>query len=643
MKLNKLLRKHSRKLIIVSMSFLLIVFLVPDTLQRLGSGGGQDVTRGRAFGRDVTRQDIERTKSELRMVDQMGLSVPGVSDEWALISFLMMEEARQAGIHVGIDEVRGLLANAGATDARMQQLQNSYGLSYDNMFAVAGKWLAVVRLAGLQSGAIVDSIPRQEVSFRDQTQEATAKVSIIPSGAFLHLVPEPTEEELLAFFEERKDAETAHTEQELIFGYKLPDRVKVEFLTVDPAQIEKHVKVKSLQVKRFFEENQVRYTKPDTLAPPSQPGQPTPQVPMTLEEARDQVRSDCRTASAIEEAQRLVNDIYNSVHRPWTATAEDENGFNMAPEGGVVSFEELSKQFSTEYDIEYGQTELATAADLQSKYEFGRAGCAVEQGRRILGADLAFRVRGILDKNPRDGQPAFNLMEPAPVILTNKFDAKLRVSTPHRAYCFRVIEVAPSAPPASLDVVREQVVEDWKLAKAHELARAAAEALASTAREVGLAAAVEQATELKNALTAAAEASTEARKPDYTRDLTPFSPQRLTRKAGFVQRLGQVTEFPKAVFALADQGDSDHRMATIPIASQSKWIVVELEEIKLIYAGPFEQQLFRAAMTAGQAGGSFFAGWMNPDNVIQRTGFEPDARFAPQPEESEESEEPKTS
>ena len=636
MKLNKLLRKHSRTLIIVFMSLLLVAFLVPASIQRMGSSGGRNLTIGRAFGRDVTQQDIIRTSNDLRMVRQMGLPVPRESDDSSLIAFLMMEEARQAGIHVGADEVRSLLARAGATDEHMQRIQSSSGMSYDNMFAVAGKWLAVSHLASLQAGALTDSIPRQEVSFRDNTQEATALVSIIPDEAFLHLVPEPTEEQLLDFFEQRKDAETSHTEQELVFGYKLPDRVKVEYLTVDPTQIEKQIKVKSLQVKRFFEENQARYTKPDTLAPPSKPGQPTPQVPMTLEEAGDQVREDCRKARAIEEAQRLVNDIYSTVHRPWTAAAPDENGFNVPPEGGVVSFEDLKKQFSAEYTIEYGQTELEDTADIQGKYAFGRAACAVGQNQRIMGAQLAFRVQGILDKDPRDGQPVINLMEPAPVILTTKFNPQLRRSEPHQAFFFRVVEVAPSAPPESLEIVRDQVTKDWKLAQAHELARVAAEALASKAGELGLAPAVEQATELKNTLTAAAEASTEVTKPDYTRDLAPFSPQRLTRKAGWLQRLGPVLEFPSAVFALADKEGSDHRVATIPIATQSKWTVVELQEIKPIYAGQFEQQLLASAMAAGQAGNSFFSNWMNSESVRERTGFEFDAKLAPKTTEPQE-------
>ena len=179
--------------------------------------------------------------------------------------------------------------------------------------------------------------------------------------------------------------------------------------------------------------------------------------------------------------------------------------------------------------------------------------------------------------------------------------------------------------------MREQVVEDWKVYTACGLAAEQAEKLAARAREVGLAAAVAEATDLKALLTSAAQAATQpagasSQMPPYVTNLEPYTPKGLTRNSRTVERLGFITSVQDAIFGLAEASAGEpataHRVTVMSLANQFKWVIGELEEIKPIYAGDFEQQV-PYGMQAVQRSDmrTFGMAWHDPERVQQRTGF----------------------
>ena len=631
MKLSKYLRQNSRTLLMVFMSLLLVSFLIPQTIQGLGGGDrALNAKLGQAFGRPVTNRDVEQAHADLQTLSRT-LGLAAFSEENVLDYLLQVEEARRMGIHTGRDEVKAFLASGGVTDDVLRNIQRSTHRSYDQIYDCIGRFLTIERLGQLQASAVTASLPRQELAYRDSGQQAVAQLSFINDKAFLRLVPEPTEEQLQAFFNECKTRKTATSEDKLEFGYLLPDRVQVEYLTVDPAKVKNKITVQTVQVKRFFEDNAQRYKKPDPLASQPAPGAPAARVPMTFDEARDFAREDYREARAIETAQRAINDLYVEAHQSWSSPAKDPEGFDPAP-ANVVSFEELKQRATV--DVEYGKTELLGSEQLAKIPNFGTARLLLGRQAMFM-PDLALRVKGILAQDPNDGKPVLNLMEPAPVLLSSKKDQNTGQLVPYQAYLFRVVEAAPTAPPESLEPIRTQVIADWKLVQAHELARVRAEALAARARQVGLAAAVEEATELKELLAAADRADAEVTgatsgpaATEYAQDLQPVTTDTLNRRYGVIRRMSMLPpNVPPAIFALADTpadaaAAETHRLTTIPVASQNRWVVAQLDEVKPLYEGVFEQKL--AALVQGSEKTErdrFLKDWIAEKNVKERTGF----------------------
>lgn len=650
MNLNKFLRKHTRALLMVFMSLLLVAFLIPQQIQGCGERRyAAAMKRGEAFGESISTTTLEGIRQEMHLLTIARFPVPPVE---ALEYYLMMLEAEHLGVRVGRDEVVSMLKQAGRTDADLQQIQARSRWSYDQIYDAIGRLLAVQRLMSMHWLGVVRSLPREEAAYRDQNQEAVAQLSVIDSRAFVQALPEPTEEEAQAFFEECKDRTTAHTDKALVYGYRNPDRVVVEVLTVDPAEVEKHIQVTSSQINQFYEENKHLYMKNDPAGTADAQGR-IPQIPMTLEEARPQLREDVRRARAVEAAQSMINEMYAEAVRPWGVAPRDQDGFLPRPEGDLVSFEALQERYSRKYPVQYERVDVPDKGGMASALAMGFERSIVTGHNQLKAPQLAVRVKGVLSADPKDRLPVLNVMEPAPVVLSMTSDPRSRQQVPHQAYLFRVVEVTPSAPPASLDEVREQLVRDWKQYKAFEIAGQRAEALAARAREIGLAAAVEEAVDLKMELTAAEAAAAELTTnrqflPKYVESLTPFTPANLTRKPArgqpvYIRELGVVPSVPEAIFALVDEPSAEsapaHQVTDIPLASNWRWVVAEVESVKPLYAGAFEAQLRgMPSFSQYQERQLFGFAWRMPEKVQQRTGFisaQGTARPADEPNEPE--------
>jgi hypothetical protein len=215
---------------------------------------------------------------------------------------------------------------------------------------------------------------------------------------------------------------------------------------------------------------------------------------------------------------------------------------------------------------------------------------------------------------------------------------------------FKVTEVIPSGPPESLAVVREDVVRDWATSEAHALAGQWAQKLADAARAPspdgkpkGLAAAIEELSELKQILAdadAAWAASTQPASAPATQPrpedmrpinavtaLGPHTIDRFGRRPGPLPHIQRCTTLHEEIFKLGDALTTQPSLPRVVVgqnASVQKWAVAELHKIKELYAGSFDagrsqlmmQQSFEHARQIMQF-------WFDPASVAARAGFKP--------------------
>jgi len=641
MKITRLFRKYNRILLMVFMSLLLVVFLIGDVLGNMFQSA-PDEEVGRVFGRTVKLSDLRYSESNQRLLSNLGFE--DVRSLHPLDYYLLVREAEELGVRVGRDEIRTQLAKSEAAQTVIARLAQSHSRSRDSIYDTIAQWEAVSRLAGIQLEGIADSAPRLERAYRDQNQEADVQLAVIDADAFKEKVVPPNQEEIEAYYEEARDRDDAHSEDELVYGYRQPERVQVEYLTVDPTKILPLVRVTRRDAERYFEEHAARYFKsvPSPTGSTTQPeAAATDRVPMTFEEAEERVRADCRSDKAIRQAQQIVNELRAEARRPWDAQPIGDDGYRTPPPPeALVSFEELAKKRTRDsgFEVEYHKTELVDQNQLRQERGFGMAGYGTLGQQRLVAFSLAFRVKGLYEPGPQDTVPALNLYEPSPPLLSLRpVPPDFQQREPYQAYVFRDIQVAPAGPPASLDAVAEDVRADLIEIRAYEMASKYAERLAERAREIGLTEAVAEAAELKDVLRPQPLAGpTEADEPpteDYLKALGPTKPSgRFTRSSAFTREVGSSQKLPEAVFALTTQPASapaGPRIALVGVANQHKWVVAQLDEVRPIYEGDFAKRAQSLAQQALQRDGQAFQmSWFGSDKIRARTRFEPLGRLA---------------
>lgn len=631
----KFFRKYSRVLVLVFMSALLVVFLIEPVLQYNRGPATGAIALGEAFGRKITDGDLERVQSDLLIADMLGFetSMFRIGGDARVNAFLLTEEARRMGVRIGRDYARNLLTQQGVSDAALDQVRQRTRRSLDSIYEAIANYVTVVHAAQNVAMGVPESLPRVEVMYRDQFQEADVRVSLLDVRAFLDAVPQPTEQELQEFYETAKNRNTAHKRDELVFGYRMTHRAKIEYATVKPEKLEDTVFASRRDAENWFEARKAFYLRSLTSQPA---GEPTYEaLPQAMQ---DRVRDDCRQAKLGAEATKLINEVFDYTVRPWRDQPRDEQGFRLPPPADqVITLAATQAHFAGRVPVDVETTDLIELRMFTEIPGFGAARYAA--GRDTMNAwALAWRSKGFVDPDPNDTRPLLAVGEPSPVLIESRRDPAIANSLqPRQGYFFRVLETLPEGPPRSLDEVRERVVSEWRLMKAFELAGAAARQLAEQARGVGLEAAVAGATDLLARLEAAEpqrEAGRVSRtwpavlpKP-YKEALGPFTPE-----GGFTRRTTVLYTFntpvehlPEEVFKLAEQPASDtqpgHRVGLVPAAQSFKWVVVELRSVQPIYRGDFDQLRERVLASLQQREEKeVLQAWFNPVNVRLRAGY----------------------
>lgn len=646
---SKVIRENSRTFILIIMSLLLVTFLLSDVLQSCSDRSGvRNEKLGTAFAAPVYSNDIQRAADKFRIARELGI-VPGeLAARISELDFhLLVIEAQKAGIYVGRSDLEREFRDNPIVIQRLEDLRSRYHLSLDAIYGVLADWIAVMNYWQIQRDALGGSLPRAEVAYRNQRQEASVQISVLDAKAFLATIPEPTEQELTEFFQQTRDRFTQHKEDAVEYGYKLPDRVQLEYATVDPRTLQDSVQVKAAEVRRFFEANPKRYETrvPRPTTQPSDPSQPPPVpefdvVMPSFEEVQDRVREDCRASKAVEEGQRIINQIRDRLNEPWSAVEPGPDGYRpMPPQERIESLEAMCAAYNASgIPVIYKKTELIDAAGIQREGSLASAQYATAN-QQIRMAEMMMRVKGIYtprtEADQREIFPVLNLMEPSPVMIWARpvpGMGQIQRFAPYQAFVFRVIQVAPSAPPETLDEVRDKLVTDWKLLQSYRKAEEFAKRLADRAREAGLETAVAEMADLKALLEQAdAPPTTQPGEPpraptQYTAALGPNRHDNFTRSQRFILHVGVSPNLHKRIYELADlASDSQtpaHRVVLVPNGQAQKWIVAELLETKPLYQDEFESQ--REAMQnriSTDENVQFYNAWFDSNNIRARAGF----------------------
>ena len=225
--MNKFFRKYNKWLLAVFGSGLMVIFLMPEIPSLVSNMGLNRAVIATVDGTSITREELieyqEQAKIIDRMQDQGALIIPfvGQLDGWEQW-YLLVREARQAGMVGGS-------ATSPLTEDQTIQFARGFGV---NPQTIQKTW---VNFAGVANYLIHlnNSAPLSDRRLRRSGRRlfdtaAAQVVSIKADTPSTNIAP--TEDALQAHLDAWGDTEPGQGDHG--FGYRLPDRVELEWISI---------------------------------------------------------------------------------------------------------------------------------------------------------------------------------------------------------------------------------------------------------------------------------------------------------------------------------------------------------------------------------------------------------------------------
>ncbi|NJL30216.1 MAG: hypothetical protein HC898_00530 [Phycisphaerales bacterium] len=313
----KFFRQYQSYLLVVGGSLLMIVFLIEPAL-RMFSPSREKMVIGRLDGAKITFGDQDTAGADLYVLDRLGIWPNAREAIEPLAWMLAMHDARKHGLEVGQLEISQMLALRGLDEIALKNTAIQMGVSTGLIRRAVGHWLlveeyqelalglrtvsplartqAMLQAQQLQnqayaqisktmeeggSAANISPAARQAVEqsmleasqlawsvtpsprlsqplvqhfLHDQGAKVRLSLVRIPAERSKDKFPAPREAELMSLFEEYKDILPGEGKP-YGFGYRQPNRVKLEYLEIVPASLMSAVQVDEADALAYYQAN----------------------------------------------------------------------------------------------------------------------------------------------------------------------------------------------------------------------------------------------------------------------------------------------------------------------------------------------------------------------------------------------------
>jgi len=495
----KFFRKYQRVIILVGLPILLVIFLVPQAIQGIGNYVAQ---HGRSIGTYVNpltgEQHTIKAAEFMQAQQQLGVITQGVPGFNLGLAFrvgeidrpahwlLLVEEAKTLELIGGTDDAQNLageiaLALSQGADEPMTasdviiQLARSSGASPQIVLETLKNMRGVQRLVQLYQGAGKLSDSRIQLAADEMLRGIDARTVVISADGEIdekageEPLPEPAEDDMLA--QMKKYAEDAPGAGERGFGYRLPNRVHVEWIEIDPEVVRDRLsnseKMSRLEVRKHWLTNKAQFLPPGVTDPES----------VKFEDVEERVHDAMLAQLTDQTIDEMIRFAEGEVARQTRELQREGASFVLPEDWKRINLSELANTIHQEFEsglptYNLRSNEWLDAADLNALPGIGFA--------RNMQFGVPARLANIVNVLKEfGGDPAGRIVAQA-----NIPGPTLRSGG--AAYIWQVVAVDASKPPTALDDVREQVREDLLTIAEYERMEARASEIEQRAIRDGL-------------------------------------------------------------------------------------------------------------------------------------------------------------
>ena len=526
----KFFRKYNKIILVVGASLLMVAFLIQGTLDMFLMQPGEE-DYGQIGDRDVTVGQIQSASSELAILSRLlgeealrGL-FSGATGEEDLKWLLMVEEAREFGLSTSEAEVMAVLQVTGQDEDALATLVGSPWADAGFVRQAVRHWLIVEAHRELTSGLAFALTPGSEVHspgyrrllytgtahrLREENRFAesefarllsmgsqriseplnkhllygqgsivSGKVVLVSGDQYLNEIAEPDEDRLRQLFDDYRKFEPQE-QRPYGFGYRVPDRVKVEYLTVPYTQVEALIEVEEAEVLDYYDVHPMEFMEtegPQDIATSQPP--PYETVRDRIVEKLVRKKADRLSTQAMKAARFILMDQLQGV--------PTSGGYKLLPDDFVpMPLSELAEELEAEYGIKPVIEQLDV--DWITQDELDRLpgiGNAMLTDQRF--ASFSEYVLSAKELKPDAQDPLVPLR-----LQVNLPSHVLRSFLDRSQFLFRLLDAEASVAPNNMDQVREQVEADARQIAVYERLIEESEQWLSRGREQGLEVLAEQ-------------------------------------------------------------------------------------------------------------------------------------------------------
>jgi len=642
----KFFRKHNRKLLAIFMALLLIVWLGGSALQALFTPDRNKILLATTRLGDIVEADRAHASFTTDLLRTIGINwstlgrdprswrgQPLELFDWILLT----REAQAMGVRPSGQELDGaidavlkpLLPPNASPDAAIQQVAVRRDIDPAHIRAAIADFVAIHQVQQTVMEASLPSEAEVRVAARDTMEKVKIEAVSLRALLFLDPAREFSDEELQKQFEEYRDAVPAANS--LTFGYYQPARVKVEYMMIHQQQIQDNLRIEPAELDRrakdYWREkrNAPAFKKPPatqpTTAPDSQPAaKPAAEYFETFAEARQAAYDVVRRDQATQAAENLANWLSQQLAEAFFDVKPGQDQFRPAPDSVKAPgyLEDVRSRIppSLAYPdaVQIAATDWVRKEDTLTLPTIGTAYASLGEGTPVRLDELAFQVQGLVEI-PADERPVNREL----ITAQYQFSPLTLRGMDGNLFLFRVIGVEPAHSPESVDVVRNQVIEDLRMKTAFEQAREKLTVLKDKAVELAdLNAAWSQDEALK------AKATTP--EDGYVGPLDfPRRQYSFGSDTQVIRGLGAVSsEFVKACFAVGERPDEKARIDVLELPNTAKLVLVRcLETIPVTRDQYYKDRESVVRQIAYQRQSQAMALWTDPKQIRERNGFAP--------------------
>ena len=217
-------------------------------------------------------------------------------------------------------QVQRFLQQTGLTDDQLTTVRDRMNISTDDLLATVAEYLRVSYAAILASASVQVAEPEIKDTFVRTNDQVSIRYALLPSEAFpaangAAAASQPvTEAELQDLFNQYKD--NLPGAGKYGFGYKIPDRVSVQYVGANIDDIARTLPpVSEDRARKYFEAHRKSSSRP---GPPTT--QPTTQPAVEFEEAKGRVIEQIRQDDASQILRLAMEEIRASAFSEYSGS-----------------------------------------------------------------------------------------------------------------------------------------------------------------------------------------------------------------------------------------------------------------------------------------------------------------------------------